>query len=125
MIRRFLLFIPVFLLVSFIVFGLSKQVPGDTVLALMQSSERNSFSANDLAKTNRVYREIAAREGLDKPNFYFTLTTSAYPDTLHKIIRKDRRKNLKKIHCGVWELGSHFQLPSSHTTARTSGAKPT
>lgn len=109
LVKRILLFVPVFLFVSMIVFALSKQVPGDIVLELMENN-RGVFSASEVERFKRAYLDIAKREGLDKPSFYIAITTSAYPDTLHKIWRKDHRENLRKLIAayGNWEHISNY-----------------
>ncbi|MEN0051642.1 MAG: ABC transporter permease subunit [Bacteroidota bacterium] len=94
-IKRLVLFVPIFLVVSMIAFGLSKLAPGDP--AEVQTSDRAINSVTDIDSKRRSYRQNAERLGLDKPAFYFTWTTAAYPDTLYKFLYKDRRTTVKKL----------------------------
>jgi len=93
-IKRLLLFIPTLLVISLVSFGLSKVAPGDPVDLLIGGG---GIEGRDLLDAERVYRETAHFLGLDQPAFYFTLTTQAYPDTLHRIVNRDRRKTLKRL----------------------------
>ncbi len=95
--KRILIFIPIFFIISLIAFGLSHLAPGDPVsdLAEVRSAKVTSFV--DLENRDRIYRGIATELNLDKPPFYFAVTTQAYPDTLYRILREDHRTNLKKL----------------------------
>lgn len=59
----------------------------------------------DFEAEQRLYRETAEQLGLDKPYFYFALTTSAYPDTLYRYLKLERRETLNKLiaQYGNWE----------------------
>jgi len=47
--------------------------------------------------TEYDYEQEAKRLGLDKPNFYISFKTAAFPDTLHRILQPERRKMLKML----------------------------
>ena len=97
-IKRILIFFPTLIIISFIAFGLSKCTPGDPVESMRRfEGELNTDNALDAAYAERVYLETAELLGLDKPVFYFNLTTAAYPDSLYKYLRQDRRKALSKL----------------------------
>ena len=70
-IKRILLFIPIFFVVSMLSFGLSKLAPGDP--AEPKTSEIVT-SSTSLETKRRNYRQNAERLGLDKPTFYFKWT---------------------------------------------------
>jgi len=112
-IKRLVLFLPIFLMVSMIAFGLSKLAPGDP--AEVQTSDAQISSVVNIEAQRRNYRQNAERLGLDKPAFYFKLTTAAYPDTLYRILYKDRRSALMKLcaQYGNWDLveGYYHQIP--------------
>ncbi|MFK7807294.1 MAG: ABC transporter permease [Saprospiraceae bacterium] len=88
--KRLLLFVPTLLLVSLLVFGLSKAVPGDP-------AERGGWGLDGDSFNEEAYQRAAIKLGLDKPIFYFSLSSTAFPDTLHRILRKSHRDNLKQL----------------------------
>jgi len=106
--KRIVLFIPIFLLVSMIAFGLSKLTPGDP--AAPDSRSDLPSSVVDLEYKKRAYRQKAEQLGLDKPPFYFQITTAAYPDTLYRIMPKMRRVALKKLcaQYGNWKAIDYY-----------------
>jgi peptide/nickel transport system permease protein len=102
LVRRLTFFIPTLLVISVIVFGLSKQTAGDPVLNNLPDSEESSASN---ALSEELYLETTKELGLDKPNFYFNITAQAFPKEVYKIIKKDERtalEHLTKKH-GNWE----------------------
>ncbi len=92
LLKRILIFIPTLLVISLLAFGLSKVAPGDPVDLLL----RNEAGGN-LLNRQRVYTETAHFLGLDKPPFYFSFTSAAYPDSLYRIVEKDRREMLQNL----------------------------
>ncbi len=105
--RRLAFFIPTLLVISFIVFGLSKQAVGDIVITQMSDNNEpntSSFMSEDM------YLSTAKELGLDKPVFYFTITSLAFPYDFYKIIKKDQSitaENLIKKY-GNWDEVSAF-----------------
>ncbi len=95
--KRILIFIPIFFIISLIAFGLSHLAPGDPVSDLAETRSAQITSFVDLDSRDRIYKSIATELNLDKPPFYFAITTQAHPDTLYRILRKDYRINLKKL----------------------------
>jgi len=100
LLKRVLYFIPTFLLISLIIFFLSK------------------CAGEQLAcQTAPVYDEAtcikeAHLKGYDLPIFYATLSTSAHPDTLHHIFREERRIMLNKLvnQYGNWTpINTYYQ----------------
>lgn len=100
LLKRILIFIPTLFIISLLAFGLSKVAPGDPVDLLLRNE-----TGGDLLNRERVYNETAHFLGLNKPPFYFALTSVAYPDTLYKITQKDRRETLQNLvaQYGNWE----------------------
>ncbi|MBK7874086.1 MAG: ABC transporter permease [Saprospiraceae bacterium] len=90
LLKRMLIFIPTLVIISLVSFGLSKLAPGDPI-------NSDDDSKLDIRDRERVYRETAQFWGLDKPTFYFNLSSAAYPDTLYKIVLKERRKTLQNL----------------------------
>lgn len=104
LLQRLLWFVPVLLLISLLAFALSKSAPGDPVEML--NSSGSAPMASNPAQADRLYAETAGLMGLDKPTFYFAITSAAYPDTLHHILRQDRRRVLHHLigQYGNWPL---------------------
>ena len=92
--RRILISIPTLLIISLAVFGLSKCAPGDPVEKIF--GEEVNVSLN-LQQISANYQRKAAQLGFDKPLFYCSLSTAAFPDTLWKIYPLDRRDRLTKL----------------------------
>lgn len=103
--RRILLAVPTLLVISMAVFGLSKCAPYESALDLGEGSFGN------LQQQETAIRLKAERLGLDKPTFYFTLTTAAFPDTLHKFFPPSRREFLKKLcaQTGNWPAVARYE----------------
>ncbi len=104
--NRLAIFVPTLLVVSFLAFGLSKLAPGDPVeLKLRGGMGSLDAQQTDLSYANRLYEETAERLGLDKPAFYFNLSSRAYPDTLYRILRPERQRTLRELiaQYGNWE----------------------
>jgi peptide/nickel transport system permease protein len=88
--KRILIFIPTLLLVTAIVFTLSRLTSGDPVALQLETAADNSFS-------DELYRQKAIELGYDKPVFYFTITSAAYPYSLNNIIKKDESDVVEKL----------------------------
>ena len=106
--RRLAFFIPTMLVISVIVFALSKMTPGDPVENQLQidpeSNSNKGFS-------DKIYEQKAHELGLDKPIFYMSFSAQAFPKSLYSIPRKDQRiaaENLIKQH-GNWDKILEFQ----------------
>lgn len=84
--KRILVFIPTFLVISLLVFALSKMAPGDPI----------NVNPND-PFDREEYQKQLARFGLDKPLFYFSITSKAYPDKLSDILVEDRRTTVRNL----------------------------
>lgn len=102
--RRTLFAIPTLLVISMVVFGLSKCAPNEPGLELGD----NAYGS--LQQQEEAVRLRAQLLGLDKPVFYFTLTTAAFPDTLYRIFPLSRREQLRKLcaQTGNWQAVSRY-----------------
>ncbi len=103
--RRLMWFVPLFFLISCIAFGLSKLAPGDAVERINQGGFGIGDPTISPAAAALAYQQTAQRLQLDKPAFYFSITTASQSDTLYRILRKDRRANLHKLSAqyGNWK----------------------
>ncbi len=108
LVRRVLLALPTLLLISLITFGLSKCAPGDPVDRIYGE---NLIRTMDPEAKSSTYRVNAEKLGLDKPAFYFSLTTAVFPDTLYRVFPPERRKRLRSLaaQSGDWPLVSRYE----------------
>lgn len=95
LLKRLLLFVPTVIVVSLLAFALSKIAPGDPV-ELRNTAGGTPVAANS-AQAERMYQETAQSMGLDKPAFYFALTSAAYPKDLYRVLRHDHRQTLRML----------------------------
>jgi peptide/nickel transport system permease protein len=129
-IKRLLLIIPTWLVISAIVFGLSRCVSGDLVAEKLKY-DSESTSNSGISEEN--YAETAHTSGLDRPVFYASLMPAAFPDTLHKIVHRDERDALEKL---IWQYGNwaviqdfhveikHFLKKTTQNSVYTEGSLP-
>jgi len=91
-IKRILIFIPTLLIISVMVFMLNMYAPGDPVYNMAGIDPQSSKPL-----TPEAYASIKKDLGLDKPPFYFTLGSKAYPDTLYRIPKKEHQNLLSRL----------------------------
>jgi len=99
--KRILYFVPTFLIVSLIIFFLSKAA-GE-----FYQCEQVPYGEVDI----EACKQEARQKGYDKPIFYFTLSTAAHPDTLYRIFREERRNALHHLvaQYGNWPEISQYK----------------
>ena len=102
--KRLLLIVPTWLVISAIVFGLSRCVSGDLVAEKLRNSSETTTS-NTISED--IYTETAHELGLDKPVFYASIQPAAFPDTLYKILHRDERDAAEKL---LWQYGNWSAL---------------
>ena len=95
--KRLLFFVPTLIVISLASFGLSKMVPGNPVDAAIGEGVQGGIQLSGLAKEEELKDEYTRMFGLDKPVFYFSLSSIAYPDTLHRILRLEHRESLSHL----------------------------
>lgn len=111
--KRILYFVPTLLIISIIAFVLSRLTPGDPVVQLCGDpfqDEKTGFI--DYQQAERQYEACAQLIGRDRPWFYFSLVPLAYPDTLHRELRKYRRRTLRRLlqQYGDWpEIQTYYR----------------
>ena len=106
---KILLIFPSLFLLSLVVFFLSKLAPGDPVQSMIQL--RGEFAGEiNQREMPEQYRKVSRELGLDLPLFYFSLQPIAFPDTLHKIMPREKKDQLVKWleQCGNWSLVQEF-----------------
>ncbi len=107
-IKRLLLIVPTWLVISAIVFGLSRCVSGDLVADKLKNSSENT---SNFGISETVYAETAQELGLDKPVFYAAILPAAFPDSLHKIVHRDERIAVEKL---IWQYGNWAAIQDFH-----------
>lgn len=110
--KRLLIAIPVLFIVTVLAFFMAEVAPGDPVEALI-AVEQSKASANvPYDRWIDDYRRQASRMGYDMPPFYFSLTPSNRPDTLHRIIYKPERQAANRMlnRYGEWSKVQDYQL---------------
>jgi len=114
-IKRIFIFLPTLLFISLLAFGLSKCAPGDPVECILPEDNLDMGSTN--IKTSSNYIAASKELGLDKPNFYFSLSPKAYPDTLYKILRPEIKSTLQNLiaQYGNWETISNYYTSIEQT----------
>jgi peptide/nickel transport system permease protein len=99
-IKRLALAIPTWLVISVVIFGLSRCATGDAVATKLGNGAESNASGR---LSDAVYAETAHELGLDKPTFYFSILPAAFPDTFYKIVRRDEQLALEKL---IWQYGN-------------------
>jgi peptide/nickel transport system permease protein len=112
LLKRLAFFIPTLLVISIIVFGLSKQTAGDPVLNRLPDSEESNASN---ALSEELYLETKKELGLDKPNFYFSITSQAFPKDAYQIVKKDERTALENL---TKKFGNWREILAFHHTVK-------
>ena len=95
-IRRLISIIPALLLMSALVFLLKVSIPDDFVDDEINRIRIVNPSIDD-ERAEELKNELRQRMGLDLPVFYFSLTSAAIPDTLHRIFPKERAEFLRSL----------------------------
>jgi len=92
LVKRLVLIIPTLLVISIVAFTLSKMVPQDPALTLL-----NYRAVNDENPDSEAYKDTYIKLGLDKPNFYFSILPHNYPASLNPIPEHNTKLLLKKL----------------------------
>jgi peptide/nickel transport system permease protein len=108
--KRVFFFIPTWLAISVVVFQLSQCTSGDPVAVRLQNDEEKGSSNEGL------YEQTARQMGYDKPTFYASITSKAYPDTLYKILRKDQRVALESL---INQYGNWREISAYHDAVKS------
>lgn len=110
-IKRLLLGIPTILVISSVVFFLSKLMPGTSGAYLLEDNLLMG-SQVQLDVREKIYKEYLQKTGQDKPLFYFRFAALAEPDTLYKISPESHQGFVKKL-CftyGDWDFVRKYYL---------------
>jgi peptide/nickel transport system permease protein len=103
--RRILLFIPTFIVITLLSFIILVNAPGDPVERMMTSSQSSGDISTQSVAQKEQRNYWTHRLGLDLPVFYFSIHSLAEPDTLYRITDKSERKALSLMisQYGNWE----------------------
>ncbi len=110
--QRLLYFIPTLLVISVIVFGLSKFTPGDPVENRLQINPESNSNAGF---SDEMYQQVARELGVDKPVFYCTVTTRAFPKNLYSILKKDQRTATENL---IKQYGNFDKIHIFHQSVK-------
>lgn len=105
LLKRVAIFVPTLIVISLFTFVLSLNAPGDPVAQMLGQVVGAEGQVADRRATEQAYREMRQKLGLDLPVFYFSITSFAFPDTLHRIDRPLHRRTLKNLirQFGNWQ----------------------
>jgi len=110
--KRILIFIPTLIIISVVIFALSKIAPGDPVEQKMQggASAGDTGQLADRQAGEEQYFEVARELGMDLPNFYFQFTGRPQCDTLYKVGRRYEKETLQELSSiyGNWSNVSQY-----------------
>jgi peptide/nickel transport system permease protein len=117
LLKRILLFLPTLLLISLLSFGLSRLSPGDPVAQYLGEDVFGKIATQqDLLQAEQGYTQAARQLGVGKPPFYFSITSKAYPDTLHRIAISHRRQTMEKL---LTQYGNWAQVQAWYNGVRS------
>ncbi len=114
LLKRLAFFLPTLLLISVLAFFLSKTAPGDPVDLYHQGGVEELGVS--LKERDRIYRDTRELLNLNKPAFYLSFTTQAYPDTLYRIMRASHRQSLRSL---IREYGNWPEIQEYYRSTRT------
>ena len=84
LLKRLFIIIPTLLIVSMVTFILSRNVPNDSVLIILQNRGGTAFNEGggiDLKQYDKIYKELER----ELPNFYFSILPSHYAHNINEI----------------------------------------
>ncbi|MEM1000958.1 MAG: ABC transporter permease [Bacteroidota bacterium] len=109
--RRLLIIVPTMFAIMSLSFLISRNTPGDLVDALASATDEERSSARSRDQAKKEYQRVKTELGLDGPVFYFSLTSLAQPDTLHRILKRNERQALDQMiaRYGNWpEISAYY-----------------
>ncbi|NJO86636.1 MAG: hypothetical protein HC821_00695 [Lewinella sp.] len=107
LIYRLILTLPTLLVFSFLAFGLRECTPDDPVTHFLPAEAASlGGPGQDHLAYEKSYRQTSHQLGLDLPTFYLSFSNAAYPDTLHRIVRKDQRTSSTRPGPPLWLLAA-------------------
>ena len=94
-VRRILLIVPTVLVILLFTFWLQSLAPGDQIEAQLTLEGESS----QVGRSNYMdsYQALQKERGLDLPMFFFGVQPSYFPDTLYKIIPKQKKVLLTSL----------------------------
>jgi len=103
------LFIPSIILIGVFTFFLFHASPADPIDSLLRIEGFENDVMSDKQYQSQ-YKRIAKELELDLPKFYFGIVPTYYPDTLYKVIDKQKRNRIKELlrHHNDWSTVSAF-----------------
>jgi peptide/nickel transport system permease protein len=111
LLRRLLIIVPTMFAIMSLSFMISRNTPGDIVATIASSDaadQHSSFRTREDGQ--REYQRVKTDLGLDGPVFYVSMKSIAYPDTMHRILRRNEKRGLQRLiaRYGNWEEISNY-----------------
>ncbi len=113
--KRIFIFIPTLFIISLLTFILIAAAPGDPADTMLNRSSGEGQASDKLA-TDRSYRELRHKLGLDLPIFYLAPSNLAVSDTLIRIPIKNHREMLDRL---IYEYGNWPQIETYYHQLKT------
>ena len=114
--KRLLIFLPTFIAISLITFFVSQNAPGDPVAEMLSGTRGPDGAQFRTAAGEKAYLYKRAELGLDLPIFYFSFSSKAFPDTLHRIAKASHRSALKRL---IQQYGNWPRIEDYYQGLRT------
>ena len=89
--------LPALLLSIILAFLLSEASPTDPAEGILNGERDQKVQHSSKATIDARYRELRHKFGLDRPAFYFSISSSSQPDTLYKVLQSSHRKTLARL----------------------------
>lgn len=110
LVKRLFLIFPTLLLISLLAFFLSKAVPQDPVLSLLNMRGANDSGSINIEAYKNTYEELK----LDKANFYFSIRPSHYPPTINTLSDYAQKAFVNRL----LKIGIHYTDAIDFTTEK-------
>ncbi len=108
--KRVLIFLPTLLVITLISFMIMQSAPGDPVQRMLEAGPQGQ-NLQESQVSEAEYIQKRKELGLDRPLFYFALSTLAEPDTLYRIPRPKTRETLQEL---IYTYGNWAEIQDYH-----------
>lgn len=97
LVRRILIFIPTFMVISLLAFIISTNAPGDPVERLTNAADAEGAASTQNTSNKQDRERIRQELGLDKPIFYVSMGAWSQSDTLYRVSDLGHQDNLAQL----------------------------
>ncbi len=113
--KRILIFIPTLFIISLVTFILIASSPSDPAESMLNRNSGEGQSTDKMA-TDKSYRDLRHKLGLDLPIFYFSFSNLSACDTINRIAKKDHRENLERL---IYDYGNWPRISDYYQKLQT------